>query len=384
MKFNKDNFRQIRKEKRISLKKVTSQIGKSYRTLLAWEKGERNPGESDIRILAQLLNIRVSEISDLKDLTTSNTSSYHHSLGEEEQFFQDASNELSTEKQASLLKLKNELKHLTEEVKKLKKMNDEQKSIIDSFHAFIKTKEKEAEDGKRILHEIIDKFEGIVWVGGKNKKNNADFQLHYINSKACEDMIGFTDAELINDPGIWGNIIYSEDHNRIIAEFATNKYPRESLYRIIHRNNDVKYVKDIEYRINDDLYFGFVKDVSNDLHNLELLEYFKDSVNHLNGVFWIKQILPEEKIIFMADAIEKIIGFSAKDLTTEFWYSRILDEDLSRVEKAYKRHTEKKIPLVYKIKNKDGSIHTVDEVWFDMQEKNPKTIKFGFIRDTSE
>ena len=561
MKFNKENFKLIRKRKAISLKKITSQIGKSYRTLLAWEKGERNPGESDIRILAQLLDVSVSEISDLKDITTSDTPYYHHSLGALEQLHREFSGDLPLEKQTYLLNLRNELEQLTAEVKMLKIANNRQKLVIDSLHTFIYTKdtqlrfidanvsflsylnipleeligknnhelfaskdieelfliekevlfkgarivdreitipgsngikrgvlsvypafnddekvtriicsikdisafsaeqkrrkmmeftinklndavwitankpvphflfvsnsmariygrplddfyrdhklwldlvhpddrkrisditknkdnfprrtqyriilpdgsirwvessaykntdqhynniifgtirditkEKEAEIEKNLLHSVIGKFEEIVWIGSRNKHNDRNFKLHYINSNACEDIIGFSDTELVDDPYIWDNSIHPEDRERMTAEFNTDKFPRESIYQVVHRDSTVKTIKDREYKVNDDLYFGFVKDISDDLHNLELLRYFKASVNNLNGVFWIKQILPEEKIIFIGDAIEKVVGYSAENLTSKLWHSRILEDDRGRVQKAYGRFAEK-------------------------------------------
>ena len=107
-------------------------------------------------------------------------------------------------------------------------------------------------------------------------------------------------------------------------------------------------------------------------------------MNQLNGIFWIKEIFPEEKIIFIGDDIEKIIGFSSEKITSKLWHSRVIIEDRNRVEKAYKTVAERKIPLVYKVKHKNGSIHTVDEVWFKIKKLGVKTIKFGFIRDTSE
>ncbi len=605
MKFYKEKFRQIRKQKKISLKKVTAQIGKSYRTLLAWEKGDRNPGESDIRILSQLLDISVSEISDLKELTVSKPTPYYHdALGDLERLQREFTGELSLEKQTYLLSLKNELEHMTAQVNMLKKINRRQKIVIDSLYTFIYekdrklkfvdantsflsylnipieeiigkknidlfapkdfeelskierevlskgtrivnreitipgsngrkrgmlsiypvygeteevsrivcsltdisplyaeqnrrkmmeftinqlndavwiildkpiphflflsnaaakiygrplddfykdhrvwqelihpedrkrvmervnnvndfprktqyrvihpdgsihwieskaykkldknsnsivfgtlrdiTKEKEDEAEKNLLHSVIDKFEEIVWIGSKNKQDKGSFKLHYINSKACGDIIGYSDEELIENPNIWNNSIHQDDKDRIMQMYEKDKFPRISKYRIIHKNKTMKYIQDREYRINDELYFGFIKDISEDMYNTELLEYFKDSVNHLNGVFWIKELKPLERIIFISNSIEEIIGFKPDELTSEIWKRRILESDGKRVEKAYNIQSERRVPLVYKIRHRDGTLHTVDEMWFDVKEVSSKTIKFGFIRDITK
>jgi len=43
MHFDREKFKALRKEKKISILKISLQVGKSYRTIIAWEKGERNP-----------------------------------------------------------------------------------------------------------------------------------------------------------------------------------------------------------------------------------------------------------------------------------------------------------------------------------------------------
>ncbi|MCP4179100.1 MAG: PAS domain S-box protein [bacterium] len=52
----------------MSTQYIAQKIGKSRHAVSAWELGRRNPKEQQIRALAELLNISVSEISDLKEL----------------------------------------------------------------------------------------------------------------------------------------------------------------------------------------------------------------------------------------------------------------------------------------------------------------------------
>ena len=63
-----DKLKKIRKTKKITQGQLSKQLGKSKIIIHLWEAGKRNPGDSDIRMIAQILGISVSKISDLKDL----------------------------------------------------------------------------------------------------------------------------------------------------------------------------------------------------------------------------------------------------------------------------------------------------------------------------
>ncbi|HBM17235.1 MAG TPA: hypothetical protein DD381_12975 [Lentisphaeria bacterium] len=66
MNFFYQKARDIRKEKKIRIDAVASQLGISRATLWLWETGKSNPSERMIRLLAKILNIPVELISDLK------------------------------------------------------------------------------------------------------------------------------------------------------------------------------------------------------------------------------------------------------------------------------------------------------------------------------
>ena len=66
MKFYADNFRRIRKQKKLSMEIVAQKAGIVRKTLSFWENKKRIPSETKIRTLANVLNISVSDISDIK------------------------------------------------------------------------------------------------------------------------------------------------------------------------------------------------------------------------------------------------------------------------------------------------------------------------------
>ena len=62
-----ERFNEIRKLKKITLKALADSLGRSYSAVRKWSGGERNPSSSDIRLLAMIMNISPTEISDLDD-----------------------------------------------------------------------------------------------------------------------------------------------------------------------------------------------------------------------------------------------------------------------------------------------------------------------------
>ena len=66
MKFYAERFRMIRKQKCLTMERVAQRAGIVRRTLSIWENKKRIPSEAKIRTLANVLNISVDEISDLK------------------------------------------------------------------------------------------------------------------------------------------------------------------------------------------------------------------------------------------------------------------------------------------------------------------------------
>ena len=67
MKFNTKKFRISRKNSGYSIEELANLMNISRVTLWAWEKGKRVPSEKKIRMLAQCLNINLSDFSDLPD-----------------------------------------------------------------------------------------------------------------------------------------------------------------------------------------------------------------------------------------------------------------------------------------------------------------------------
>ena len=63
-------LRKIRKEKKVTFNDLAKCLNRARENISAWERGLRQPCDSDIRIIAQYLNIDVKEISDLSPISS--------------------------------------------------------------------------------------------------------------------------------------------------------------------------------------------------------------------------------------------------------------------------------------------------------------------------
>jgi len=73
--FYKDKALKIRKSKKLNSGYVANALNVSTSTLWSWENGRRNPSNENIIKLAKILDVPLTEISDLKQYINSNYNS---------------------------------------------------------------------------------------------------------------------------------------------------------------------------------------------------------------------------------------------------------------------------------------------------------------------
>ncbi|HJO94534.1 MAG TPA: PAS domain-containing protein [Victivallales bacterium] len=362
MKFYREQFRNIRKKKKISLKYVTNQIGKSYRTLLAWEKGELTPGESDIRILAQILSVNINEISNLEDFDQTKKPYYYNSLNELDVVSREFSGDLSIEQKTYILKLRSELEHLSSEIKMLKRTNAKQKNIIDSLHEFIYTKDSKLKftDANPALLAYLE------------------ISLHEIIGKNNHDLFHSKEIE---------NLTLIEKHalntgmrmmNKEITIPGSNGKKR-GIFSVspIHGENDkvtglVCSLKDISPFVTADKRMAMMEDV----------------INRLTESVWITSLKPVNHFLFISKSIVNIFGRTPDEFykNHKLWQEIIHPEDKQLVLDRISSNTDKDFPreTTYRIIHKDGSIRWIESKSFKNYGDKENDIIFGIIRDITE
>ncbi len=66
------SLKKIRKDKKVTSIELAKCLNKTRETVSAWERGRYQPCDADIRVIAQLLNVPVSDISDLQEIKVKN------------------------------------------------------------------------------------------------------------------------------------------------------------------------------------------------------------------------------------------------------------------------------------------------------------------------
>ncbi|MCL9805432.1 PAS domain S-box protein [Flavobacterium amniphilum] len=105
-----------------------------------------------------------------------------------------------------------------------------------------KETEKEILESKQKINDIIDSIDGVVWEGNSN-----DPGVSFVSKKSM-DILGYTPEEWIADEMFWRKIIHPEDRDWVIDysnQCARDKTPFDFEYRMIHKNGNTVWVRDI-------------------------------------------------------------------------------------------------------------------------------------------
>ncbi|MFC4816853.1 PAS domain-containing protein [Flavobacterium sp. GCM10023249] len=105
-----------------------------------------------------------------------------------------------------------------------------------------KATEKEILESKQKINDIIDSIDGVVWEG-----NSKDPGVSFVSKKSF-DILGYTPEEWMSDEMFWRKIIHPDDQDWVIDysnQCAQDKTPFDFEYRMIHKNGNVVWVRDI-------------------------------------------------------------------------------------------------------------------------------------------
>ena len=105
-----------------------------------------------------------------------------------------------------------------------------------------KETEKEILESKQKINDIIDSIDGVVWEG-----NSKDPGVSFVSKKSV-DILGYTPEEWISDEMFWRKIIHPDDRDWVVDysnQCARDKTPFDFEYRMIHKNGNIVWVRDI-------------------------------------------------------------------------------------------------------------------------------------------
>lgn len=360
--FYKDKLKSIRTSKKITRKKLASMLGKSEQIIYYWETGKRKPCDSDIRIIAGFLDIKVSEISNLKDVGLSigrqdlNLKNSNSDLSSVDKIIKDHQ-ELPPSTISTLKELRNRIIEVGTENARLVNRINRYESLINNLSPIIYVKD----------------------VKYKYKLINSSF-LHTLKGQySYEDILGSKATDIYGYKEI-AELLKHEQHAINAKEKVSNKQikiPRThkvGLLSIVPRLDDHGNVTEIVCSIKD------ITDLS---EALDIMQELEMAMNMIDQAVWIA-IYNQEKnkylFTYITNNLEEIHNISIKNLNANFheWEKPIFEKDKETFRKWLRSEKYPK-ELEYRIVDSNGNIK-----WLFSKTKKMRNIVFGVITDITE
>ncbi|MCP4177008.1 MAG: PAS domain S-box protein [bacterium] len=348
--YNRQKVIEFRKILKISQSKLAKLLDKNIRTIQHWESGEREPGSSDIRIIAKILNVNVNTISDLEELD------YNISLNSIQE--RDVANitvenfegHLTMKDKAYIKNINKKLNnHQRERLKLLREMS-RYKDLINSLSYYIYRKDDKLNFSfiNNIYLQLLNKLESEL-IG----KNNSQI-FNYDDSNVLSKL----ERKVLNGEIISNEKIYIPGTNR----------KQQGLFSstpIIERNGAITGIN------------VSIEDISSTLQVKKENELLENIVNKADDFLWIKQFNGRIwHYEFISEAIASISGHYADKLyvNADFWINNIVhSEDREFVRSQYGMD---KYSIKYKIITVNGKTKYIYEKGYKFD-----NIKFGLISD---
>ncbi|HJO95334.1 MAG TPA: PAS domain-containing protein [Victivallales bacterium] len=355
--FYKDEFKNLRVQKKIARAALAREIGKSDKTLMRWEEGINVPTEYNIRILAKVIGVAVNEISDLSD-KVENTPLYYKKLSALDKAIYDISDKTETEKQQILIQLQKQVEVLTWESRNLENDKIYMSELVNSFNFFVYAKDKQL----RFLYInnyfasyfnltqksiIYGKRNSEIWSTGTG---NAWNELTALEKQVKETGQAVTDAK--------------------IPIYSSTSIKGTGLASIKPLLDGAKKVTGIT---------GIILDITSDELGKEKYFYMESVLNKLDHVIWIFKFKPFEHYLYINDAFQKIFNISKHEMYSKLdrWLDFVIKEDRKIIKEAVRPDY---YDFVYRIKRNDGKIRKLHHYIYN-DKINDDEVSFGIIRD---
>lgn len=352
--FNKESFKVIRKDKNLTQRKLAVLMQRGERTIQRWETGEKIPSASDIRVLAQILNIPLHSISDLNEL------------------------EFSEKK---YIPKDNNTNHITTNLEghytiKDKIYFDEIQQTINRLKNDLQRVEKEKADLSIIAHSIPT----LIY------KKDINLNFTFAN-KTFLSYVNLSEHDVIGKKTIYH---FNTDECNILEEIERNTLKEnQSTKRQIYLPGSQKKRKAIisTYPIRESNgsasgVIAFLEDITDTDKAFEQYQILEKTINASNNILWINKFgeTSSSFFYFINKAVQDISGYHS-DLfysDSNFWLKNVVHEkDRAKAAQAYKECSS--LPVKYRIKTSAGTIKFVEEQCFKYD-----SLFFGIIRDITK
>jgi transcriptional regulator with XRE-family HTH domain len=357
----------LKKDKKITSKKIAEALGVTYRTIWTWESGINIPKTRDVLLMAQILDIDTSLISDYS-ISESSSLSFEYNY-----------------KEFIYNKQLNDLKDAINELQQLP--NAKVETLINLYKTIKKDKNEIVRLKNRLTRaeNLLNTLEPIIYVKDsklKYKFINNSF-IHLANSAYTkEDIVGISAENLFS-------------HKEMEKMLAFEKRVISSGHRLLNKKTIIPNTNSMQIGILNILpHFNeknelieivcTINDITEIIRVMERQEQLKEAINSLDEIVYIKPYGKNTKYIHISESTEKIYGRSANEFynNPNLWSELIYPKDKDFINFDQKTNNIAKGYAKYRIIHKNGSIRYVHDKMFQMTDKFGNKILFGTISTT--
>ena len=347
-------FKEIRKEKKISLVTVSKKIGVDRGTLWSWEKGRTKPNENKTRELADILNVPVTKFSDL-EIEYPVSDGRISELANSWQIFSEKDN-INQESIQNMF-----LNNLSDLFKKFNQTSIVIKAIMSSMNFMFYVKD--------INLKYI--------TANKTFIRNTSSSITEEQILGCRDSNFFSLNEAKNNDNQDKQIILTGkpliDTEGIIPGTRKKKWGLISKYPILDSKGKVGGITAI-----------FI-DITERKRNEEIREMLELSLSSVSDAYCIREI-DKNSYFFVSKVIENIMGISTKDYMkggVDFWLQNCVHPNDRKIQSEFYQNKSWPERREYRIIKPDGNVRLI-EATCDFQHFLGKEFMCSVIRDITE
>lgn len=351
VKFSSSNFIEIRKRKQINISSIAKKMGISRRTIWMWEKNNSVPKEDFVRKLARILDIPVTEISDLV--------------------------EEYPKAKKDLVAIGKSWKSLTDDAE------ETEKDFVDIFYKLSQYR-NELKRSKLIADALFSSLDGIFYI------KNADLKYVEVNKNFLE-MLSLPEEMLVH-----GKDDYSF-FSKIEAEKNTlqDKQVLKTGEAIRNFEDYIPGSKQKKWGLLSKLpifnkgkeitgVIGVITDITVRKQNESLREILELNISSIKDAIYIKDT-DTDKFLYINKAFEEYASCEAKKIYNKKFFhiiiNHVYEEDKKKVIEFLQNASSEQIE--YRIIKQDEDIKWI-EIKISHIEFQDKKCQMGVLRDITE
>ncbi|MCP4177991.1 MAG: PAS domain S-box protein [bacterium] len=355
--FYKDEFKKVRKKRKITQKDLAISIGKSLKTLQRWELGLSIPSEYNIRLLADKLKTVVSAISDLENQDEL-LPHYYSKLGSLDKSIFDFSTKTESQKQQLLVNYQKKIEIASWENNELKNSNELLKSIINSVNTLIYCKNRKMKFtyanhrflsyfGFSDIESVLGRRSSDIWTGQYKW-----FELEKLEKRVFENKNAI-DNKVVQIPRSFGQI-----GTGIV-----------SIKPVIDSSGEVGNIT------------SSIIDTTGEQVAKEKSYYTESVLDKLEHVIWIIKKKPYKHYIYVNNAAENLYKINKSEfyINVNKWLDFIHENDKKRIKKEIANNSKE---LIYRI-DIDGIINWVQHYLYSSV-IGKEEFEYSIIKDITE